>query len=187
MVMKEGKIKADRATWLSGFGLVALLAVMATGLWGPRMGDGGAVRTRNDAHGIERAVLLFEDWNGRLPEVGSSAFDSDGEEGRLFLAILLGKEADGIQAQNLNRVPLLSLRTTMSAARGGLLLGKKQEIVGLYDGWGEPFEILLRKPGERGITLVHRGKTVMIEQPAVVLSKGEDRIAGTKDDVRTSE
>jgi len=63
----------------------------------------------------------------------------------------------------------------------------KEGIPGIYDSWGEPFEILLRKPGERGVTLVHRGKTVTLERPVVVFSKGEDRIAGTRDDVRTWE
>lgn len=185
--MKEGKIKWDRVTWLSGIGLVALLVVMWSMLFAPRMGDGGFVRSWNDAHAIERAVWLFEDTSGRLPTVGTYGFDSDDEEGRLFLAILLGKEADESLAQNSTKVPLLKLRTTMSAAAGGLLLGKESEIRGLYDGWGEPFEILLRKPGERGVTLVHRGKTVTLERPVVVFSKGEDRIAGTKDDVRTWE
>lgn len=184
--MKKGKIKWDRVTLLSGFGLLVIVVAMSS-LFYPRKGDGGIVRTRNDAHAIEMAVWMLEDRNGRLPDVGSNSFDSDGEEGRLFLAMLLGKEADERQAQNLEKVPLLRLKTTMSAAKGGLLLGKKQEILGLYDAWGEPFEILLRKPGERGITLMHRGRTVTIERPAVVFSKGKDRVAGTKDDVRTWE
>ena len=184
MVMKREKIKWDRATWLSGLGLVGILVAMSM-LFAPRIGDGGYVRSWNDAREIERAVWLFENANGRLPSVESYEFDSDDEEGCLLLAILLGKEADEGLEQNSGKVPLLRVKTTTSAAKGGLLYGPESEVIGIYDAWGEPFRILLRKPGERGITLVHRGKTVPIERPAVVFSKGKDRIAGTKDDVRT--
>ncbi len=185
--MKEGEIKFDRVTWLGGFGILALLAIMASGLLAPRMGHGPGVRTRAIAAGLESALGSFEEEYGHLPDVGSNAFDCDDAQGCLLARILLGKEDDGSQAQNPRKLPFLSVGITKSAARAGLLIGTEGEVLGIYDGWGEPFEILLRKPGERGITLVHRGKTVTLEQPAVVFSKGKDRIAGTKDDVRTWE
>ena len=184
--MKRGEIKWDRATWLSGLGLLVVLGVMGLMLFAPPEGHGRAhVGDRMVAISLASAIEQFEAEYGRLPDVGSNGFDSDDAEGRLLAEILLGKEADEGPVQNPERIPFLSIETAKSPGKRGIGFGKKQEVVGIYDGWGEPFQILLRKPGERGITLVHRGKTVPIERPAVVFSKGKDRIAGTKDDVRT--
>jgi hypothetical protein len=185
--MKEGKIKADRVILLSGLGLLVIVAIMGTAFFGSRMSHGHEVRTRRNVTALESAVAQFEMEYGRIPNVGSSAFDTDDAESYLFAVILFGKEVDEIQAQNPRNIPFLLLDTGRNSERDVLRFGKQQEFLGIYDGWGEPFEILLRKPGEQGITLVHRGKTVMIERPVVVFSKGKDRIAGTKDDVRTWE
>jgi hypothetical protein len=190
--MKEDIKKADPMMWVFWSGVVVGAAVILVGIFGPRIGlrigrGCGPGRTQMAANALLSAVEQFEMECGRLPEVGSSAFDSDDEEGRLLAEILLGREEDKGQAQNPRKIPFLSIETARSAGKGGLLYGKESEVLGIYDEWGEPFEILLRKPGERGITLVHRGKTVMIERPVVVFSKGKDRIAGTKDDVRTWE
>lgn len=190
--MKEGKIKWDPMMWAFWFALIAIAAVVMMTILGPPFGlpighGQGPNQTLTTAVDVESAVAQFEVEYGRLPDVGSNAFDFDDAEGRLLVVILYGNEADDIQAQNPRKLPFLSIKTASSAGKGGLLYGKGSEVLGIYDAWGEPFEILLRKPGERGITLVHRGKTVMIERPVVVFSKGEDRIAGTKDDVRTWE
>jgi hypothetical protein len=185
--MKEGKIKADRVTMLSGLGLLVIVTIMGIAWFGSRMSHGHEVRTRANVTALELAVAQFEMEYGRIPDVGSSGFDTDDAEGYLFAVILFGKEWDEIQAQNPRNIPFLHLDTGRNSERDVLRFGKQQESLGIYDGWGDPFQVLLRKPGERGVTLVHRGKTVMIERPVVVFSKGEDRIAGTKDDVRTWE
>lgn len=182
--MKEGIRKAQWVTFFSGLGLLALFVVMSSQIT-QRTGHGPGLRTRTHAVALDSAVWQFEMECGHLPDVGSSAFDSDDEEGRLLAEILLGREEDKGQAQNPRNIPFLSIETARSAGKGGLLYGKESEVLGIYDEWGEPFQVLLRKPGERGITLVHRGKTVTLERPVVVFSKGKDRISGTEDDVRT--
>lgn len=188
--MKEGIRKADPMKWVCWSGVVVGAAVISVGIFGPqlglRIGRGcGPGRTQMAANALRSAVEQFEMECGRLPEVGSSAFDSDDEEGRLLAEILLGREQDEGQAQNPRKIPFLCIETANSRGKGGLLYGERLEVLGIYDSWGEPFQILLRKPGEWGITFVHRGKTVTLERPVVVFSKGEDRIAGTEDDVRT--
>jgi hypothetical protein len=188
----EEKRRADPMMWVFWFGVVAIAAVILMGILGPpfglRIGPGpGSGRTLTAVKALEMAVGHFEVEYGRLPEVGSHAFDCDDAEGRSLAEILLGREEDERRAQNPRKIPFLSIETAKSAAKGGLLYGKGSEVLGIYDAWGEPFQILLRKPGERGITLVHRGKTVIIERPVVVFSKGKDKIAGTRDDVRTWE
>jgi hypothetical protein len=185
--MKEGKFKMDRVTLLSGLGLLMIVTIMGTALFGSRMSHGREVRTRANVTALESAVAQFEMEYGRIPDVGSSAFDTDGAEGYLFAVILFGKEGDEIEAQNPRNIPFLTLDTGRNSEREVLRFGRQHEFLGIYDEWGEPFQILLRKPGERGITLVHRGKTVTLERSVLVFSKGEDRIAGTKDDVRTWE
>lgn len=182
--MKEGKIKWGRATWLGGLVLLVIVTLTGTALFVAGMGHGHEVRTRRNVTALESAVAQFKMEYGRIPDVGSSAFDTDGAEGYLFAVILFGKEGDEIEAQNPRNIPFLLLDTGRNSERDVLRFGKPQEFFGIYEGWGEPFRVLLRKPGERGITLVHRGKTVTIERPVVVFSKGEDRIAGTEDDVR---
>ncbi len=183
MVMKEGKTKAQWVTFFSGVGLLVVFAVMSSQIT-QRTGHGPGLRTRTNAVAFDSAVRQFELEYERLPDVGSSAFDSDDAEGRLLAQILLGKEEEEGKAQNPRKIPFLCIETARSPGKGGLLYGKESEVLGIYDEWGQPFQILLRKPGERGITLVHRGKTVMLERPVVVFSKGKDRIAGTEDDVR---
>lgn len=190
--MKEEIRTADPMMGAFWFGVVAIAAVILMGIFGPpfglRFGSGhGPVHTLPIAVAVESAVVQFEVEYGRLPEVGSHAFDCDDAEGRSLAEILLGMEEEDSRAQNPRKIPFLSIETPRSSAKVGLLYGKGSEVLGIYDAWGEPFEILLRKPGERGITLVHQGKTVTIKRPVVVFSKGEDKIAGTKDDVRTWE
>lgn len=189
--MKQEIRKADPMMWVYYWSAaLVVIASLVLGAMGPmlgiRIGPGpGSVRTITAAKALETAVEFFEEDYGCLPEVGSHAFDGDDEEGRLLAEILLGREEEGPRTQNPRKIPFLSIETANSRGKGGLLYGKGSEILGIYDAWGEPFQILLRKPGERGITLFHRGKTVTIERPVVVFSKGKDRIAGTKDDVRT--
>ncbi len=190
--MKEGKIKMDPMTWAFWFGVVAIAAVILMGIFGPPFGlrigpRHGPNETLTAAVNLESAVAQFEADYGRLPDVGSNAFDFDDAEGRSLVKILFGTEEGENLAQNPRKIPFLTIKKASSPGKVGLLHGKGSEVLGIYDGWGEPFEILLRKPGESGVTLVHRGKTVMIERPVVVFSKGEDRIAATKDDVRTWE
>lgn len=182
--MKKEPGKADPLMWVVRLAIV--VAMFLAGTYRSTVGvNPGSGRTLTTATAMETAVGSFEEEYGRLPEVGSSAFDADDAKGRLLATILLGRGEEGTLAQNSRKIPFLSIEITKSAAKGGLLLGDGFEVLGIYDSWGEPFEILLRKPGERGITLVHRGKTVTIERPVVVLSKGADKIAGTKDDVKT--
>ena len=190
--MKEGIRKADPMMWVYWSGVVVIAAVILVGIFGPRLGlrigpGHGPVRTLTAAQGVEMAVEQFEMEYGHLPEVGSHAFDCADVEGRALAEILLGRGQGVSLAQNPRKIPFLSIELAKSSTKGGLLYGKELEVLGIYDGWGEPFEILLRKPGERGIKLVHRGKTVTVERPALVFSKGKDRISGTKDDVRTWE
>ena len=178
--------------WVYWTGVVVGAAVILVGILGPRLGlrigsGCGPGRTQMAANALYLAVEQFEMEYGHLPEVGSHAFDCDDVEGRSLAEILLGRGQGGSLAQNPRKIPFLSIELAQSSARGGLLYGKDLEVLGIYDQWGQPFQVLMRKPGERGITLTHRGKTVMIERPVVVFSKGEDRIAGTKDDVRTWE
>jgi hypothetical protein len=186
--MKEGERNADPRMWLFWAGVVVVVSGFLAGAYRSTIRvDPNSGRTLRIATAIEEAVGYFEGEYGGLPEVGSSAFDADDKEGRLLAMILRGLEADNGRMQNPRKIPFLSIETANSRGKGGLLYGKGSEVLGIYDGWGEPFQVLLRKPGERGITLMHRGKTVMLERPVVVFSKGEDRIAGTKDDVRTWE
>jgi hypothetical protein len=185
VVMKEGIRKADPMMWVYWTGVVVVVAVFVLGAYRSTIRvNPNSGRTLRIVIGIEEAVGYFEAEYGGLPEVGSSTFDADDKEGRLLAEILLGREADEIQGQNPRKIPFLGIEMAKSRGKGGLLYGKESEVLGIYDVWGEPFEILLRKPGERGITLTHRGKTVMLERPVVVFSKGKDRIAGTEDDVR---
>lgn len=184
--MKKEPGRADPLMWFFWLTIPVVVAVFLAGAYGLSVKvTPGSGRTLTTATEMEAAVSFFEEEYGRLPEVGSSAFDADDAKGRLLATILLGRGEEGTLAQNPRKIPFLSIEITKSAAKGGLLLGNGFEVLGIYDSWGEPLEIVLRKPGERGITLVHRGKTVTIDRPVVVFSKGADKIAGTKDDVKT--
>ena len=184
--MKEGIRKADPMMWVFCPGVVVVATLFLAGAYRSTIRvDPISGRTLRIATAIEEAVGYIEGEYGGLPEVGSSAFDADDKEGILLATILRGLEADNGRTQNPRKIPFLSIETANSRGKGGLLYGKGSEVLGIYDAWGEPFEILLRKPGDKGITLVHRGKTVTLVRPVVVFSKGKDRIAGTRDDVRT--
>ena len=86
--MKEGKIKWDRVTWLSGLGLLVILTLIGTAWFVARMGHGHEVRTRRNVTALESAVAQFEMEYGRIPDVGRSAFDTDDAECYLFAVIL---------------------------------------------------------------------------------------------------
>ena len=120
--MKEEIRKADPMMWVFWSGVVVVAALILVGIFGPRLGlrigpGCGPGRTQVAANALCLAVDQFEMERGHLPDVGSSAFDSDDEEGRLLAKILLGREEDEGLAQNPRKIPFLSIETARSSAK----------------------------------------------------------------------
>jgi len=147
------------------------------------------IQTFNDASGILQALRNFEAEYHRLPNVGALDLTTDSREGRKLLAILLGKEAVGSGMENPRQITFLgSPKVNKTKAKGGLVYsngGSGATPEGLYDAWGEPYEVFLRVGGEDALTF-HDGKAI-VQLPgtaAAVLSKGPDKIKGTDDDIQ---
>lgn len=163
--------------------LVALIsAVIGLRIAAPKLREAERSRllTRDTVLALRQAAEHYTAEYGSPPQVGDGDFWSDDPSGIQFVVILMGVE-EGVQVWNSRRIPLLNIKQP-SKPRGGLFYDGDR-VVGIYDGWGQPFRILLRRPGEAAITFEHRGKSVTVPSPVAVISKGTDQIEGTDDDL----
>jgi hypothetical protein len=110
-------------------------------------------------------------------------FETEGREAVRFITILQGKEDGGPDMQNPRQIAFLAARNTKNRKQGGLLYSSANEVVGMYDAWGNPLRVILRPPGQSTTTVSYLGKQVTTSKPVVVLSKGPDQKWGTEDDL----
>lgn len=145
-----------------------------------------ARKTLNDAMSLRSAVERFTSNYGHPPLVGKTEFLSDGPEASHLFEILQGLGANQI-SQNPEEIRFLRIERKM-LDRKPWVFDSRDRIVGMRDAWGEPFEIFLS--GQPPQPLVFHDGTQVVTLPnrvAAVLSKGPDKIRGTKDDLRTWE
>jgi hypothetical protein len=168
--------------------IVGGVLALAMWNWQPDPNHEKSALSRSMANDLNTAIDGFHTECGRIPDVGASDFTSDSPEGKLLLKLLFGREPEDAGMQNPRRIVFLNARVNKRRSRGGLIYsgdGSGSEPEGLYDAWGEPFEVFLASQSSQPLVFHDGTQTVTLpNRVAAVLSKGPDKIRGTKDDLR---
>lgn len=141
------------------------------------------MRTIQDVSAIERAVESYHSElghrpvpDGVSPKPGGSSLLTTQWDGLDFLNRLNG--------ENPRNIRFMDLRESSHRSQGGAILDKNgRKIVALYDGWGNPYRIILDTQGD-GVLVAGRGsvKDRITGKHCIIFSAGKDRELGTEDD-----
>lgn len=179
----------------SGFTLIELLVVIAIiavlaaagfGVANIAMKKARVLTARNTVASIEQAINAFYTEYGHLPDPSDNAtsdttINTSSPQGVKLLTILLGKEASSTDIKNPRGLAFLNVPVG-KAKKGGLtyVSGNSNVLEGLYDPWGNGYDIILDldyneeindpTTGTGGSSGIIRGKRV------AVYTKGDDKV-----------
>jgi len=191
MLLRSAKAadKRKRRAWLSrliwypvilGAIPVALLLIGSRSFTHDRRHE----RTRHDLFQIRSGVESYIHESGHIPmpdgisaRPGGSSLLTNQRDGLAFLNLLHGDNPGSIR--------YVIFRNYRGRMKGGAMLDKDGErITALYDGWGNPYRIVLDTQGD-GVLVAHRGriKDTVRGKKYIIFSAGRDRELGTKDDI----
>lgn len=131
-----------------------------------------------DAVDLHEAVERYYSEYNILPDTGAADFTTDSPAGRKLLSALIGDNRHG---ESVRAVCLLR------SSREDLALSASNRVArGFTDPWGNPYRVILDDDYDRRIT-VDAGDDQLRDYrgPALIVSRGRDGIAGTKDDIRS--
>jgi prepilin-type N-terminal cleavage/methylation domain-containing protein len=173
--------------------VISIIAVLAAA--GFAAGNAAIQKARKTtalatATAIETAVTNFYTEYGYMPKEGSQdttvRTDSDVD----FLNVLLGLEGTGGNVLNTRSIRFLSVREG-KAKKNGLIYGTGgNNVSGLYDPWGGPFNVRLDLDYDERVTAQPSsgGSSNLNGRRVAVWSNGADGVKGggkAADDVRT--
>lgn len=177
-----------------GFTLIELLVVIAIiAALSALALTGAAVATnctrvlaaKTDEGSIQRAIEGYYKEYARLPSVAGDEIDTTSPAGRQLIAILQGTEKEANGAQNPRRVVFLALREGKNNAKG-MIYDKSGDVAGIYDPWGNPFQVVLDTDLDNEIRdPLHSANPPIRHQLAAVYTIGRDKKPDTQDDVKT--
>jgi prepilin-type N-terminal cleavage/methylation domain-containing protein len=136
------------------------------------------------ANGLASAVENFYGEYNRLPEVGSSELQTDGN-GVKLLEILLGMEGSGSDVENTRGVVFLQGKEA-KGRKGGIDYGSGDTVEGLYDPFGNGYTVVLNNDYEDTLQFSFGGQQVRLRGKQVaVYSFGGDGKPNTPDDIKS--
>ena len=135
------------------------------------------------ANAVETGVNQFYNEYGRLPNVGETCTTTSGT-GVSLLTILLGKETTTTM-ENTKQLNFLSGLKEGKSDKNGLIYSSGSTIKGLYDPWGNGYEVKLDIDYDEEISDPISSGTTLRGKRVVVWSKGADKTMGGTDDVKT--
>lgn len=182
-----------------GFTLVELLVVIAiiavlagAGFAAGIIATGRANRAKalTTITAIESAVNGFYTEYGGMPKdiTSDEKIDTDGTG---FLNVMLGLEGSGTNVLNTRAIKFLSVQEGRTKKKGGLIYDSTGTTVqGLYDPWGEPFEVMLDGDNDQSVTPAPAGGggRKLNGRRCAVWSNGADGVnsgGGPTDDVKS--
>jgi len=136
------------------------------------------------ANALETGVNQFYNEYGRLPNGTVETCTTDKPAGVTLLTILLGKETT-TPMENTKQLNFLSGLKEGKSNKNGLIYGSGGTITGLYDPWGNGYEVKLDIDYDEEITDPISSGTTLRGKRVVVWSKGADKTMGGTDDVKT--
>lgn len=182
-----------------GFTLIELLVVIAIIAVLAAAGFAGGMVAINKAKrvtclaaatALETGINQFYQEYGRLPDLGGAeSCTTDSGKGVELVTMLLGKEASSNTMQNPKQLNYLAGLKEGKNKKGGLIYTSgSSTIEGLYDPWGNGYEITLDTDYDEEITDPINSGTVLRGKRVVVWTKGADKKkggTGADEDVKT--
>lgn len=135
--------------------------------------DVSQIGTAVDAYVSERDHFPMPE--GIAPRPGGSSLLTIQPDGLEFLNLLQAGDPRGIG--------YLKLKKSPGRKQGGAFHDQNGRITALYDGWGNPYHIVLDTQGD-GVLVAHRGmlKDKVQGKKFIMFSAGRDHELGTEDD-----
>ncbi len=174
--------------------VIAIIAVLAAaGFAGASRAIASAKRTscKATATALELAINQFYGEYGRLPDVGETVTTDNGR-GVELLSVLLGKESSSDKMMNPKGLNFLKDLKEGKGKKGGLMYeGGGSTPTGLYDPWGNGYEVSLDIDYDEEMTDPTSSGTILRGRRVLVWTKGQDKVADTPgtgkaiDDVKT--
>lgn len=171
--------------------VIAIIAVLAAAGFAAgmaAMNRAKRVTCQAAATALESGINNFYQEYGRLPDVGETCNTASGQ-GVQLVTILLGKEASSSSMQNSKQLNFLAGMKEGKAKKGGLIYsGGSNTIEGLYDPWGNGYEITLDQDYDEEIIDPTSSGTTIRGRRVLVWTKGADqKVGGTgaDQDVKT--
>ncbi len=167
----------------AGLGFHFLHFLLGAGIH--RSPDMKVVQSLAIAVDVEQSLGHFHSEYGTLPKVGHR-LDTNTEDGKKLLAILLGIEGNPETAQNPRGIKFLTVREAVSGSLGLRYAPSGESPEGLFDAWGNPLTVVLNVSNEDALRFTVGSKSFVLENCRVaVFSPGPDKKPGTRDDIAT--
>lgn len=181
-----------------GFTLVELLVVISIIVVLAAMSFGAAqvvikkqknLQTQTTGSALQQAMERYYSEYSKLPDVGMQGdeMQTEGQTGIELLTVLLGKEETGANMQNPRQIPFLNATVSKNKKKGGLVYssGSSAQVEGLYDAWGNPFNIKIDDDyNDEIIDPIVQGNIVR-NKMIIVYSFGPDGKIGDGDEVKS--
>lgn len=181
-----------------GFTLVELLIVISIIMVLAALGFAGVqaamkrsktVQTQNLVTNLALAVNNFYDEYGSLPvsDPSDTPLNTKDVNGTDLLTVLLGKEQDSATQLNTRNIKFLEVKQA-TGRKPGIVYSQNNTVSGMNDAFGEAIYIVFDSDYDEEIqNPIKFGNDPDIVRGArcLVYSYGADRIAGTKDDVKS--
>ncbi|OYV06356.1 MAG: hypothetical protein CFE26_06735 [Verrucomicrobiales bacterium VVV1] len=174
--------------------VIAIIAVLAAA--GFAAGSAAINRAKRtsclaSATALELAINQFYGEYGRLPDVGETV-TTDSAKGIELVTILLGKESSSDKMQNPKSLNFLKDLKEGRGKKGGLVYQTgANTLVGLFDPWGNGYEVSLDVEYDEEMTDPTSSGTILRGRRVLVWTKGQNKTmdtpgAGTTpDDIKT--
>jgi hypothetical protein len=132
---------------------------------------------------IETAVNNFYAEYGYMPTTLTNDTEINTKDNITdFLNILLGLESTSGTTLNKRQIKFLLVLEGKNNKDGLIYNSAGTAVTGLYDPWGGPYKVMLDADSDAHLKV---NGYALDKRRVAVWSDGSDRIAGTKDDIRT--
>ena len=165
--------------------IIAVLAAAGFAVGAKAINKAKRATAQATATALELAVNQFYGEYGRLPDVGETV-TTDSGKGVELLVILLGKESSSDKMQNPKGLNFLKDLKEGKAKKNGIIYESGSSTPsGLFDPWGNGYEISLDVDYDEEMTDPLSSGTTLRGRKVLVWTKGEDKKQGGTDDVKT--
>lgn len=168
--------------------IIAVLAAAGFAAGNAAIKKGKKVTCLAAATAVESAVNQFYNEYGRLPNVGDTCTTNSGS-GIELVTILLGKEASTSTMQNTKQINfLVGMKEGKSKKNGLIYASGGSSIEGLFDPWGNGYEVSLDQDYDEEIPNPiesESDKKILRGRRVAVWSKGPKQKSPDIDNVKT--
>ena len=179
--------KPSKLHWMTVVTIGVVVVIIGTAMFAVfnLLGPHKPLRPLAAAYALESGIINFYTEYGDLPHVGNQV-STDSPEGIKLLAILLGLERNAGNHENLRDIKLLNVKEGRDKRNGLIYNATGTAIEGLYDPWGNPYNLVLGNRNEERLQFSIGTQTFDLKgRWTAVFSAGPDKKLGTNDDIRT--